>query len=259
MKLKYFVPAMLVGGALIGCEEEDKTDPVENGPVDVVVSIEHGWQEETFNLNSNYLNINEYPVTFSGLTYYLSEMYLVDENGNTQPLAGIVLVRGNESLPQFELTGVETRFTAVGMSIGVPVEMNGTDNPDFNPGQYPNNHPLSVSQGTYWAWASGYRFIQLDGFFETDPALIDTELNEPFSMHPGLDTCFRSVEIPIDFVPTPSGNRLVLRLNVDQLFTNGTDTLDLAVENTWHGSLSNVQTGLKVSDFFRDAWTAEVR
>jgi hypothetical protein len=143
-------------------------------------------------------------------------------------------------------------YQGMRLGLGVPSALNFSD-----PANYQQGHPLSVSQGTYWTWTTGYRFIVFDGRYDTIPDGTATIL-PVFSIHPGLDTCYRVLDFVLpDQGVTPEGDtlRLTLSFDVSRFFHGNGDALDLAVDNQAHGD--NIQLDTRFMDLVVGATTLE--
>ncbi|MDX2286601.1 MAG: MbnP family protein [Bacteroidia bacterium] len=174
---------------------------------------------------------------------YVSDVELVREgSGKTERLADVVLYDfGIQTFytPDSSGSGPLTAYvkpntySAVRFKIGVPPELNGG-----NPAQYPSLHPLSVSRGNHWNWTTGYVFFKLEGRVDST----STQTGPPalgFTYHTGTDALLRTVEIPLGGVRFSLAERggvydLPVYLDLNQIFANPQDTIDLAERNLTH-------------------------
>jgi hypothetical protein len=99
----------------------------------------------------------------------------------------------------------------------------------------------------FWTWASLYRFVVFDGRYDTLPGA--GPLPFLFSLHTGLDTCYREVHHHGTFVLTAGDTlELVLNIDIDRFFHSSSDTLKLNETPQWHGEAADLETGLRLSD-----------
>lgn len=231
-----------------GCRKDRPVGGAGVGELELIVEAK--WGDEPFTVGTPHVNITNYRVLVDMLRLYLAEIELVGA--------------GNELLSDIELfnLGVAPQvrsyqvpagtWTALRMGIGVPSELNFSD-----PALYAQGHPLSVSNGTYWTWTTGYRFVIFDGRYDVDPEGTGTVL-PVFSIHPGLDTCYtvvqRNAPQPI-VVRAGETTQLRVEFDVSRFFHSPVDTLDLAVDNQAHGD--NIQLATRFMDLVSGAITLE--
>ena len=113
---------------------------------------------------------------------------------------------------------------------------------------YPVGHPLSVSNGTYWTWATGYRFVMFDGRYDTDPNSTGAPMSL-FSIHTGMEPCYRVRDLDFAAPFTVVGGdttELVLRFEVDRFFHDNGVVIDLAVDHQAHGD--NLTLAMRFTD-----------
>ena len=141
------------------------------------------------------------------------------------------------------LTAPAGSYQAVQMGLGLPPAINHTDIATIPP-----NAPTGNNSGMYWSWATMYRFMLFEGHFDSDP----NATGEPpfnFSLHTGLDTCYRTREIPFDLnVAADDTARLTITVDVAHFFTDGSQLLDLSQGAMWHGEVDQLDLALKVAD-----------
>ncbi len=180
------------------------------------------------------------------LKFYLSNITLhgASENILISELELIDLADAS-SFPVLEVpAGI---YSGLSFDLGVPVELNGTQNPDFSTALFDANHPLSESKGMYWAWATGYRFFTFEGYFDTIPNY-EGALPEVFSFHTGLDTLYRVLpEFQTDIeLPKGANKELHFSVSIDSLFATATDTLNLREDHSFHGN--NLDVGIPAAN-----------
>ncbi len=224
---------------LVGCHKPYGTD----GPQGLVrLKVEATWQGQPLQAGSVHLNVTNYRTQVELLKLYLAELRLTGPGGATE-LADIALFDalngGTEELFEAEAG----TYSGLHLGLGVPAALNATD-----PVLYPVGHPLSVSNGTYWTWATGYRFVMFDGRYDTDPNGTGVPTNL-FSIHSGMDPCYRVRDLAFAAPFTVDGGDttdLVLQLEVDRFFHNAVDTIDLVTDHQAHGD--NMPLAMRFSD-----------
>ncbi|HRW88340.1 MAG TPA: hypothetical protein P5027_00155 [Flavobacteriales bacterium] len=226
--------------------------PAGPGPGQLELTIIADWEGQPFATNTEYHNVNDYRVFVDQVRAYLSEMRLVSAT-DTAELLDIDLVDLGGGPVTYSFTVPGGTYTHLLTGIGIPEDLNNSD-----PAQYPQGHPLSLSNGTYWTWTTGYRFIIFDGRYDTDPNGTGNVL-PTFSIHAGLDTCYTFAEVqsllPITIMEGVT-HQATLRVHVDRFFHSGTDTLDLAIDNQFHGG-SNVDVALRLMEHVKHALELE--
>lgn len=237
----------LMSLALLGCEPDDPVEPdptptpATTGTLKVV--IKPTWNGAPFVMNEVYHNVNDYRVKVQGLKFYLGDVRLLSGTStNTVKDVAYFDLRYNGDTVTW--TGIAPgTWNGLRAGFGVPQALNDAD-PIF----YPPGHPLDLALGTYWTWATAYRFFQFDGRYDLD----GTATGEPpslFSMHTGLNDCYQEFDLELgeDLVVT-AGNTstLVLNFAVDKVFYTASDTVDLATENQTHGT--NLPVALELTN-----------
>ncbi|MCC6576329.1 MAG: hypothetical protein IT228_03205 [Flavobacteriales bacterium] len=224
---------------LAGCHKPYGTD----GPQGHVrFKVEATWEGQPLQAGSVHLNVSNYRTQVEQLKVYLAELRLTGPGGASE-LTEIALFDALNGGTQRVYAAEAGTYSDLHLGLGVPAALNASD-----PVLYPVGHPLSVSNGTYWTWATGYRFVMFDGRYDTDPngTGVPTSL---FSIHTGMDPCYRVTDLHFAAPFTVNGGDttdLVLRLEVDRFFHNSLDTIDLAVDHQAHGE--NMPLAMRFSD-----------
>lgn len=134
-------------------------------------------------------------------------------------------------------------YQTVHLGLGLPYELNHRDLATIPP-----NAPTGNNNGMYWSWGTQYRFVIFSGRFDSDPA----GTGEPpytFDLHTGLDTCYRTRDIPF-YLNAVEGDTVRMLINVDiaRFFTDGSEVLDLSQGAVWHGDVDQLPLALKAAD-----------
>ncbi|MBV6406306.1 MAG: hypothetical protein IT228_03200 [Flavobacteriales bacterium] len=234
-------PVLLLGAAalLAGCHKPYGTD----GPQGHVrLKVEATWQGQPVITGAIHQNVNNYRTQVDLLRLYLAELRLTGPGG-AAALADITFFDALDGGTDTVLAVEAGTYSGLHLGLGVPAALNASD-----PVLYPVGHPLSVSNGTYWTWATGYRFVLFDGRYDTDPNGTGTPANM-FSFETGMDPCYRVDDLVLPAPLTVQGGDttdLVLRLEVDRFFHNALDTIDLATDNQTHGD--NLPLAMRFTD-----------
>ncbi len=197
------------------------------------------------------------------LKLYLSDIELQNTNGNWIPVksyklfdlskshvASKVQHGKGERLMVYAPAGT---YQAIRFGMGLAPQYNGVD-----PTLFPNNHDLSVYQGMYWDWNSGYRFFLMEGLQDTSSI---GSLGEPvpFAYHLGTDSLFETLEYEFSEIQL-SSNRggtlppaLDLELDLVKIFYSSTDTIRPAVEPVTHTS-GNYPLAKRINHQLQHAW-----
>lgn len=245
-------PAGLACIALLGgCMKHDPDVPADTGPKGTVhLTVKPMWGANAFDAANVYENISDHRVQVQLLKIYLGDLRFATASG-TLALKDVDLVNlTNGPVERYYATDPDVYY-ALNFGVGVPYDLNHTD-----PALYPNEHPLSASNGMFWTWASLYRFLIFEGRYDTLPGT--GPLPYQFSIHTGLDTCYREVELEQTMlVPDNDTLDLVLRVRLDKFFFNATDTFKLNETPQWHGEADQLEIGTRFSDLVKGAFTLE--
>jgi len=213
----------------------------------LTIDVNFTYGDEAFTINQIYdYDPLGYNLKIEKLMLYISEMKLVDSDGESFDFADILYVDASDGVTSFSTTIPEGSYTRLDFAIGVPQSMNGTQNPDFDAALYSPNHALSLNNGMYWTWNTGYRFVLIDGRCNTDP-MIDEEFETLLSIHTGKDYCFRNTSRNLNFTAIKDGiGKITLTFDVHGFLASPDDVIDIAIDNQSHGT--NEGLANRVSD-----------
>jgi len=236
-KLMFFIvlPGLMV---LYQCSKNENPTPPVPGPDSTTIQMDFSfvYGNQDFVLNQVYNYPNGYNVKYDNVLVYISNVFFIDDQGNKTKGPEIILADKAIDSNAVEFKIPEGNYTQIEYSIGVPTELNGTDNPDFNAALYSSDHPLSLNNGMYWAWNSGYRFVRVDGRVNSNP-MLDDEYDVLLSIHTGKEYSFRTKTE--DYIINKSDNQpvsLIMTFNVEGFLNNPNDVIDIAVDNQSHGT-----------------------
>lgn len=145
-----------------------KKDTTYSDPGTFKLSINAEVNDNPFALNNVYYDVNSYRYEPNLLKIYLSNITLIKEDGSEVLAKDVALLDWDDnSLGEAETVSIEVdpgNYTGIRFWIGVDSTLN-----NMGPASYPTEHPLSVAQGTYWAWNTGFRFMMYEGHYDTIP------------------------------------------------------------------------------------------
>ncbi|MBL8009779.1 MAG: hypothetical protein JNJ64_04150 [Flavobacteriales bacterium] len=233
-------PLLIATAALLaGCHKPYNVDGPEGH---VRLKVEATWQGQPLQAGEVHLNVSDYRTQVEVLKMYLAELRLTGPGG-ASALTDIALFDALNGGDSEVYTAEAGSYSGLHLGLGVPQDLNTSD-----PVLYPVGHPLSVSNGTYWTWATGYRFVMFDGRYDTDPNGTGVPMSL-FSIHTGMEPCYRVRDIDFAAPFTVVGGDttdLVLHVAVDRFFYNAVDTLDLATDHQAHGD--NMTLAMRFTD-----------
>ena len=154
------------------------------------------------------------------LKFYLSNWALEKSNGELIPIDGIHLIDFSSD----EKLNIEAEVdTGIYINLHFGIGLDSLTN-SSDPAEFESSHPLSISQNTYWTWASKYKFFMIEGRVDT---MDGTNPDLAFSYHTGFDNLYREVSIPLNnlFLDT-EGDSLHLELDIDKSLNGTSGTID---------------------------------
>ncbi|HKL02145.1 MAG TPA: MbnP family protein [Cryomorphaceae bacterium] len=227
------------------CDDDEDRD----GTSLLIMTFDPRYEGVEIEIGDRIENLHGYPVEVTDMKFYISNMKLHLFNGNSIVLSDIELLDIRENKRALEFMVPSDSYSGISFDLGVPPNLNGTQNPDFMTSIYDPNHPLSESNGMYWTWQSGYRFFSFEGRCDTVPNVGEV-LPLTFAFHTGTDTLFRSLPtFPEEVSLEPDEIKVVpFAIDVDSIFASATDTLDLKYERQFHGGFEQLPTGIKAAN-----------
>jgi len=241
----------------------EKDVPVE---VPIIIEDNSGVLEIKINATMNglpvqgftaFTNVNNHRATIEDFKFYLGEFKLKNPEGVSIDILGAAFFDLLNNLTSVKIKLPEGDYADLSFFVGVPDELNGTNNPDFSPSIYELDHPLSIYNGMYWTWSTGYIFLKVEGKIDTSTTQ-DQDFNRNYFYHVGLQNNFLPKEFPGTEIKINKGEttKLVFKIEYNDLFRNPTDTINMAVNSFTH-TTDNMELAEKVITNFRDALTLE--
>lgn len=181
--------------------------------------------------NEVYKNILQYNYKVERLAFYLSNLYLIKDDG-TEVLAKDVSYLNFETSSDLGEQIIadnipEGNYKGIKFAIGVDPDQNNED-----PANYASDHPLSIDNKMHWTWNSGYIFIKLEGKIDSVPNG-NNDLSQIFLYHLGTNPLYRELSFDHDFsIVSGNGFTYNLQLDMDKVFYSDSDTLDARNEST---------------------------
>jgi hypothetical protein len=201
------------------------TDPIEISDVFLDVDIRVG--SELFDASQTY-TINGVAVEFEAVRFFLSDL------AATQIAAGETAITDETSFhqpnddAQFAGTISSGSYDEITINLGVPASKNNAD-----PTQYTRDEALSVekSPSIHWGWDTGYMFVRIDGFYDSDgDGAVDTD----FELHLGKNDYYTPFAVPYSF-EAAADEPVTLSLDFDlTMLFDGLDWPSAVDNNTSH-------------------------
>ncbi len=235
-----FLSLLLVLGCTSCKKKSNKTG-------EYTISFQTQFQGADFNLGDVFSSSAAYDLKIETMQFYLADITFVDKNNEDCIAKDIVLLKIDDS--GFASITVDVpvgKYNKLKFSVGVPKALNESDPADFSA-----DHPLSVTQNTYWGWAQMYRFISVEGRFDIEP---DAVFDGTFSYHTGYEESYFKSEFDIDLNMEKNGSGSgVFCIDLAKLFDNGTSSIDVTTESSYHGNYTDVELSVRLSSNFKSS------
>jgi len=194
----------------------------------VQLNINHKLGETIFELETNTKNNLDQSFRVTRLEYYLSKISIIHDGGMETNIDDLyVLVDATEET-QIDLGNHNiTEIEGIKFGVGVDSEVNHND-----PASYPSDHPLAPQvPSMHWGWASGYKFMTLEGLCEN---------NEVFQLHGLGDANYKPITVEVSALATEG--EIAIYLDAD--YTRSLEDIDLTTGFIAHGEEGNAQKSL---------------
>lgn len=231
---------------LSACEKDQPIpSPVEPTKGTVEIRFVPTMNGAAFQPNVNFTGPNNLKMSFENFKFYLSDIQLINSTDN-QLLSEIELVDLSHSDKSISFETAPGNFQELKFFLGVKKSLNGTDDPSFDEASFPIDHPLSIYNNMYWSWATGYIFSKIEGKIDTSQAQNQTPTYTWF-YHSGLDTCYTEKSFENLNIDVTAGKTTVIELGIEvnDIFINQTDTINMVQENFTH-TTDNIELARKV-------------
>lgn len=204
----YFFLALLGFGAILfACNEDDTESATMVTPtidVQMRVGSESLTMGDTYDINGTALQINI-------AQFYMGDITLSGDEVNASDDYYVIGTTQNSiSLPQVEAGSYDLSF-----GIGVNAEINALPEEDFT--TRPAGDALGIQDPSmHWSWATGYRFLRIDGMVDTDA---DGVPDQAVEYHLGSDAFFAILNSPNPIELTEEDASITMRFDVAALLS----------------------------------------
>lgn len=131
---------------------------------------------------------------FDVAQFYVSNIKLIKDDNSEIAINSYQIISPdatNIDLGEIE----EGTYTQIQFDIGIDSTTNHVD-----PTTYDLSNQLAPqSPSMHWNWNAGYRFLRVDGTFDSNADNMISEADTTFQLHIGLDSYLRTVTIPYPF------------------------------------------------------------
>ena len=214
---------------------------------------------EEFVLNQTYTHDSlGYPYRFETVKLYFSNFTLTDVEGNKHNIDTVMFANFyNNHLSsgtKGELLSIKIPtgdYTNIKFNLGLDSALNHGD-----PSNFPNDHPLSTTNGAHWGWAGGYRFAMLEGKVDTS-TLANGSLNYPFNYHTGFLSLLREINNCTSLSLTKDNtSELTINIDLGQVFVSGDSSIiDPKIESFTHAMGNDMPLAEKVTEHLTGAFS----
>jgi hypothetical protein len=222
MKKIFLLGAFALSLSLVSCEDKDEppTTPTET-KVTPKLMYNYNFGASDFSLGQYYALATGEQVKFDIATFYISMPTILDDANVATPLTPeYIIVRPGDGATTFDaIEAVQAdRFVFnLGIDEATNTEngANGVQPSDFTD---PANPLAPQVEGMYWAWASGYIFIKLEGNIDYDG---DGQADATFKYHLGLNDLLQVKDEMLQNSMTAGENfDMTMTINLQEVFTN---------------------------------------
>jgi len=236
MRIIFFTGIVLFA---FSCKKNEKQK------ADVSLNFQTVFSGADYSFLNEFTNGDGIKIRLELLQFYISNVRFVKKNGREVLAEDIALVKcdlNGSGIADIKIPAGD--YTSLRFGIGVPKEMNESDPSEFNE----PDHPLNVTQNTYWGMNAMYRFLMLDGRYDIEG---DGIMDGVFSYHTGYNESYREVELIHDFSFDRKGNySQIISIDVSKLFYVPGNIVDVVNESDFHGELTALDIALRMSDNF---------
>jgi len=193
---------------------------------------------EDFAYETTYTDENGRSYEFTRVQFYLSEIHAHNATGEVPTGNEVIIV--DPAVEMYNLGEIAPgSYTSYGFGIGVDEANNHED-----PATFKSGSPLAPqSPSMNWSWASGYKFVVLEGNVDTNE-VADGVLDAGFVFHVGTDDLYRSVSVSENFeVLDDQTTEIHMTIDISKFF----EGVDLRTENSTH-TMNNVPLAEKVAN-----------
>lgn len=246
-KTKYSLLAIMFVGTMLSSCKKDKDDPHddEDHTAPIVLNINPKAGTQTFAFSTNYTDDFGTVYQFTRAEFYVSNMILKDDVGNTVFTPGkYYIIRPTTASYALGTTDAH-HFHEMELVIGVDSLTNISD-----PTTYTNDLAPQVPS-MHWSWSSGYIFVALEGVADRTG---DGIPEAAFQFHIGTHSLRKLLELHVhqDIVHGTTNN-LNLTIDYKKFFTG----IDLSDPNSHTHTMDNMTLATQVFNNIDSVFTFE--
>ncbi len=247
-KLKFIGLFALTLGLMTSCKKD-----YEKRENDFTMSFKTTANGNDYKLEDTYAAPDGTVIKFEKFQFYLSDITLIDKKDREVMLSEIELLKfAGDGTSETTLKAPKGKFTSIRFGIGVKQTLN-----EGNPDQYAADadHPLSVTQNTYWGWAGLYRFITSEGRFDADG---DDEFEGTFAYHTGHEVSYRTLTLDEEITIKGDSN-LNFEVDLYTLLYKTGSAINVPAESNFHGNMEMIDISTRISDNMLTALTVKAQ
>ena len=234
MKTLKITLALLASISILSCssDNEETTEDLTGETGELTLKFDHGVNGDSFAFNTEYSKSGEETYTIENLKYIISNITLTKNDGTTfeYPTEDNVFIidqsdANNAGEVWLTLTGIDAAdYTDISFGVGIDQER-------FALGAEGQGDFLATAEeeGMFWVWASGYKFIRIDGTF--GPTATETDSNA-LNIHMGslgasLDN-YRTVDLSLPntiFVRENETSEIHIEADIAMVFDGATSVM----------------------------------
>ena len=159
--------------------------------------------------NTNVQSLSGAEMSIDFFNYYISNVHIIHDGGQDLDLSDTVFFVSVED-PILELGMLDlTNIESIDFGVGVPQSLNHEDI-----SQYDETNPLSwQSPSMHWGWSSGYKFLLVNGYGDSNN---DGTADELMQIHCLGDGNYKNVSMAV--IPTVGATQttIVINCNLDE-------------------------------------------
>ncbi len=231
--------SLLVFIGMTACNKNSDTNNAE-----LSLNFQTKMNGSNFGMNQSYQSHNDVTIQYESFQFYLSDITLVNSDGEDRLISEIELFRFDEGgFSSIDFKAPSGKYDLIKFGIGVKKTLN-----DADPANYSDDadHPLNTLQNTYWGWTTAYRFVMSEGRYDADG---DGEFEGVFAYHTGREVSYRTMEIPLEYeIDKKDPNTLAFSIDLFQLFDRPGNEIDLPEDSFYHGGTEDEYLTIKISD-----------
>ncbi len=230
---------------LVSCKKDEPVPETKEPAGTLEIRFYPTMDGQPFQANTLFLGPNQKRMLVETFKFYLSGLYLNSDIDSLliNDVSFVDLTSLNPSLKFLVKPG---NYTALRYAVGLTPELNGTNDPNFDEAQFPIDHPLSIYNGMYWSWATGYIFSKIEGKTDTSAAQNQTPTFTWF-YHSGLDTLYspgRISDLSVE-IKDQQTTTLDLAIEINEVFSQPGDTINMTSDYFTH-TTDNLDLARKV-------------